>query len=152
MGVKMIETYSAIMAYLYTGLFLLSVLAGLLAVWNRIRKRAFPYWWVVPYSAVYSIAALCNTFIAYLAYDDISHPNYERYANWKLHHFILNDVRMLAAGLLIGAGLFFLHKRKESKPSAKRGCIAVLVFLLLLFVATGILSVTKFSVIELHGQ
>lgn len=151
----MIEAYSMIMTYFYMGLFLFSVLMGLFAVWNRIRKRRFKYWWLVPCLAVYSLVALCNTFVAYLAYDDISHPNYGRYAHWGLCNFILNDAGMLAAWLLVGAGLFYLVKRKEGKKPIKGGGKSALVLLLALLVMllfVGILTVTKFSAIELDGR
>ena len=31
----------------------------------------------------------------YVAYDDISHPNYGRYENWGLNDFISHDIKTL---------------------------------------------------------
>ncbi|MFG6369063.1 MAG: hypothetical protein K1W16_11675 [Lachnospiraceae bacterium] len=112
-----IDTYVNIMKYFFVGLFLLSILTGIVAIWKRIQKKPLKYEWISPLTMIYSIFGLCNTFLAYIAYDDISDPNYSRYENWGLHNFILNDLKMLILWLFISVIVFVIFSRKQCKIS-----------------------------------
>ncbi len=74
-----IDIYVSIMEYFFSRLFLLFTFIGIIAIWRRMRKKPLKYGWVIPLIMVYSIFALYNIFIASIAYDDISDPNYSRY-------------------------------------------------------------------------
>ncbi|MBD5479471.1 MAG: hypothetical protein HDR14_09295 [Lachnospiraceae bacterium] len=123
-----IETYADIMMKFYMGLFLLSVFAGVIAIWSKIRKKTLKYWWLIPCTILYSIVAVFNVFIASIAYDDPADPNYRIYKNWELKDFILNDIKVLIIWLFIVAVLYLVWRRKECKTSAKTGRRAALIF------------------------
>lgn len=123
-----IEAYAEIMMKLYIGLFLLSLLVGIAAVFCKIRKRTVKYWWLIPCTMLYSIVAVFNVFIAYMAYDDPADPNYGIYAEWGLRDFILSDMKVLIIFLLIVILLYLVLRRKEYKMCAKAGRRTVLVF------------------------
>lgn len=108
-----IETYTTIMIFSYTGLFLFSIIAGIVLIWDRIRKRTLRYFWTVPCVMYYSIFALFNTFVPAIAYDDLADPHYLIFQNWKLHDFILNDIKMLVEWLFIGLLLYLLFERAK---------------------------------------
>ena len=123
-----IETYADIMMKFYIGLFLLSVFAGVIAIWSKIRKKTLKYWWLIPCTIIYSIVAVFNIFIACIAYDDPADPNYRIYKNWELKDFILNDIKVLIIWLFIVVLLYLVLRRKEYKTSAKTGRKKVLIF------------------------
>mgnify|MGYP007033928682 FL=1 len=108
-----IDIYVNIMEYFFSRLFLLFTFIGIIAIWRRMRKKPLKYGWVIPLIMVYSIFALYNIFIASIAYDDISDPNYSRYKSWELHDFILNDLKMLIVWLIIGVIFYFKFSRKQ---------------------------------------
>lgn len=138
-----IETYTTIITRFYIGLFLLLVFAGIAALCKKIRKKPLKCWWLIPYSMIYSIFALCNTFIAFIAYDDPADPNYRRYQNWELHDFVFNDMKTLMVWLLIGGSLYFLFERKHLK--IKRNVLySALAFLAVLFIIMIILFYVSF--------
>ena len=129
-----IETYVAIILRLYMELFLICILIGIIEALNRIRKKPLKYWWgILPCFMLYLFSAAISTFVAYVAYDDISHPNYGRYENWKLNDFILHDIKTLIIWLFIGLLLYFASKSKGIKKILKKRCIVVLIGLLAVF-------------------
>ena len=141
-----IEIYTTVIIWLYTGLFLLSIPAGAVEIWNRIRKKTSNYWrGIIPCSILYLISALLSTFAASIAYDDPSDPNYARYENWKLHDFILHDIRTLIIWLCIGMLLYLISKRLSGKRSIISGSVKTgfTIICLLLFMILIILSVVK---------
>lgn len=140
-----IEAYTTIMTYFYVGLFLLSILTGIVAIWMRIRKKPLKFSWVIPCSILYSIFAFTGTATAYIAYDDIADPNYWLFKNWKLQDFIFNDIKMLIIWLFIGALVYWAFGRKERKRSTKIGFAAVVIVLIILFVAFTLVSSTGIS-------
>ena len=75
-------------------------------------------------------------------YDDPTEPGYTTFKNWRLYDFILNDIRMLIIWLFIGALLYIVVKRIESRRPIKKGFVILLAVLAVLFVAVMILSVT----------
>lgn len=123
-----IETYADIMMKFYMGLFLFSVFAGAAAIWSKIRKKTFKYWRLIPCTILYSIVAVFNIFIAFIAYDDPADPNYRIYQNWKLPDFILNDIKVLIIWLFIVVLLYLVLRRKEYKTSAKASRKKALIF------------------------
>lgn len=140
-----IDTYTTVMTYFYVGLFLLSILIGIVAIWNRIQKKPFKFSWAIPCSIFYSIFAFTGTSTAYIAYDDIADPNYWIYKNWKLQDFVFNDIKMLIIWLCIGALVYWIFGRKERKRSIKIGFAAVIILLIILFVALTLVSTTGIS-------
>ncbi len=140
-----IETYTDIMIYFYIGLFFLSVFAGMIVLWRKIRKKPLKYGWLVLYTACCSIFCVFHTFIPSIAYDDPGDPNYSRFENWKLYNFILNDIKMLVLCLLIGAALYAVFEKRKQKTSRKAGGIKILVFLSILLILLILFSITKFS-------
>ncbi|MDE5801774.1 MAG: hypothetical protein K2I22_02525 [Lachnospiraceae bacterium] len=139
-----IETYADIMMKFYMGLFLLSVFAGAAAIRRKIRKKTLKYWWLIPCTILYSIVAVFNVFIAFIAYDDPADPNYRIYKNWELKDFILNDIKVLIIWLFIVAVLYLVLRRKECKTSAKTGGKKALIFLAVLL--TGAVILILFTV------
>ena len=137
--------YVTSVIYLYMGLFLLAVVMGIVAIWRRIRKKTLKCWWIIPCSMLYLIFTTFNTFSAYIAYDDPADPNYSIYKDWGLHDFILNDIKMLAIWVFIGALLFLVFERKKGNKSIKAICSALLIFLAVLLVVVIMLSFTKVS-------
>lgn len=123
-----IETYADIMMKFYMGLFLLSVFAGVAAIWSKIRKKTLKYWWLIPCTILYSIVAVFNVFIASIAYDDPADPNYRIYQNWKLKDFILNDMKVLIIWLFIVGLLYLVLRRKEYKMPTKTCRLTALIF------------------------
>ncbi len=105
------------------------MLAGGIAVVRRIRKRTVKYWWLIPCVMVYSIAAVCNTFIAGIAYDDPADPNYGIYKGWALRDFILNDLKVLVIGLFLAALLCLVLRRKKAETTSRRAVRIVLAVL-----------------------
>lgn len=140
-----IETYANTMMRLYIVLFLIAILVGVVAIWRGIRKKPLKRWWMIPYSLFYSIFASYSVFIPYIAYDDPADPNYRIFKNWRLHNFVLNDIKIFAVWLLVGVLLCFISARKGCKRSIKTGCIALLIFLAVLLLAAVMLSITKIS-------
>lgn len=138
-----IETYTTIITRFYIVLFLFSVFTGIAALYKKIRKKPLRCWWLIPYSMIYSIFALCNTSIAFIAYDDPSDPNYQRYQNWKLHDFVIHDMKTLMIWLLIGGLLYFLLERKHLKIK-KNVMYRVLAFIAVLFIIMIILFFVSF--------
>lgn len=134
-----IEAYGRIMCIFYIGLFLVSVLVGIIAVgYTILRKKPLKYGWIIPCITVYSIFALCNTFVPSIAYDDVSHPNYSNYENWQHFNFILNDIKMLLIWLIIGILIYFVFRRKKVETSQKTGgralfFIGTALFVLMIF-------------------
>jgi len=111
-----IETYTRGILYLYSGLFLFSILMGIAEIWTRIRKKTLKYWGgLLPCSILYLIFAMFSTFIASIAYDDPADPNYTRYKNWLLHDFILHDVKTFLLWLFIGLLLYSMSEWKSMK-------------------------------------
>lgn len=143
-----IDTYVDIMNYFFIGLFLFSILMGIVAIWKRIKKKPLKYGWIIPFTMVYSIFALYNTFIAYIAYDDISDPNYSRYENWKLYNFILNDLKMLILWLFIGVIFSVIFSRKQYKISncSKKSLNCHIVKILSIWLFIGIIFCFMFLV------
>lgn len=105
------------------------MLAGGIAIVRRIRKRTVKYWWLIPCVMVYSIAAVCNTFIAGIAYDDPADPNYGIYKGWALRDFILNDLKVLVIGLFLAALLCLVLRRKKAETTSRRAVRIVLAVL-----------------------
>ena len=137
-----IKTYMANIICFYLGLLLLFVLAGIIIlILSVIRKKAIKCWWIIPYSILYLIYALLSAAIAGIAYDDIADPNYWRYEGWKLHDFVLNDVRKIAIWLLLGALLYFVFERKETNKVIKTGGKVLLIILAILTVVMIALSI-----------
>lgn len=140
-----IETYGWIMCIIFTGLFAVSVLAGIIALgYNIVKRKPLKYGWIIPCVIVYSVFALFNTFVPSIAYDDISHPNYSRYEGWSLPDFILNDIKMLLLWVFIGIFLYFRFHKKETAGFQKAGgrtlfILGAVLFVLMifLFVFTG---------------
>ena len=133
------------MTYFYVGLFLLSILTGIVAIWMRIRKKPLKFSWVIPCSILYSIFAFTGTATAYIAYDDIADPNYWIFKNWNLQDFVFNDIKMLIIWLFISALVYWVLGRKERKRSIKIGFAAVVIVLIILFVALTLVSTTRIS-------
>lgn len=137
-----IETYATIVFRLYAGMFLLSVFIGAVGIWKRIRKKPLKFWWgISPCAILYSFFATISTFVAYLAYDDLSHPQYDEFKNWGLYDFILHDVKTLIIWLAIGFLLYFLSENNVIKGNVKKKIIwavigVVVVLLLVMFVAS----------------
>lgn len=140
-----IDLYVAKATCLYMGLFLLAAVMGIVAIGFRIRKKTLKGWWLIPCSMLYSFFSSSITFSAYIAYDDPADPNYRIYKDWKLHNFILNDIKMLAIWLFIVALLYFVFETNKCKKSIKTGFTALLVLLAVLFVVVIMLSFTKIS-------
>jgi len=129
-----IEAYTTFMLRLYSVLFLLVILTGALGAWNRIRKKTLKYWWgFIPCATLYLIFAMISTFIASIAYNDPSDPNYARYENWGLHDFILHDLKTFVIWLFIGGLLYLVLGRKSTKKPIKIACTILLgLFMVLL--------------------
>lgn len=139
-----IETYTTFTMRLYAGLFLLFTFIGVLCIAARIRKKIFRYWWIIPCSMFYSVFALFSTCIAYMAYDDLSDPNYHIYKGWKLVNFILNDIKLCAVWLLTIGLLFLLSKNESLKKIIKAKITALFIFLMIFLAAVILLSFIRF--------
>ena len=134
-----IETYVANILRLYMELFLACILISIVEVWNRIRKKPLKYWWgIIPCSMLYLFSAAISTFVAYVAYDDPSHPQYDKFKNWGLNDFILHDIKTLIIWLLIGLTLYFASKSDVIKKIRNKryfvvliGCLAVVLLIML---------------------
>lgn len=140
-----IETYATVMTRFYTGLFLLFILAGIVAIWKRIRKKPLKFSCLIPCSIFYSIFAFTGTATAYIAYDDIADPNYRIFKNWKLQDFVFNDIKMLIIWLFIGALVYWIFGRKERKRFIKIGFAAAIIVLIILFVMLTLVSAARIS-------
>lgn len=141
-----IKSYMGNMICLYLGLLLLFVLAGIIVlIWGIWKKTIKFRWIIIPYSIVYLFFALFSTTIAGIAYDDFADPNYWRYEGWKLHDFVLNDVRKITIWLLIGALLYFVFERKETNKVIKTGGKVLLIILAILIVVMIALSIVVSS-------
>ena len=128
-----IEAYTTFIIRLYSGLLLLAILLGAIETWNRIRKKTRKYWLgTIPCSILYLISAVFSTFIASMAYDDPSDPNYARYENWGLQDFILHDIRTFIVWLFIGILFYLVLGRKSTKKTIKIGCTLLLGFIMIL--------------------
>ena len=137
-----IETYTTNMFFFYLGLLFLFVLTGIIVlIRSGIRKKTLKCWWIIPYSILYLIYALLSATIAGIAYDDIADPNYWRYEGWRLHDFVLNDVRKIAVWLLIGVLLYFVFERKETNKVIKTVGKVLLIILAILMVVMIALSI-----------
>lgn len=133
-----IDSYASFMLdYFFKGLFLLSVLAGMVAIVMKVRKKTVKCWWLIPCISVYSIVAAYNLFFPYIAYDDVADPNYWKFNNWGLRDFILNDCKMLLLFLVVMLLLYFVGKRKGYLPKAigwaALGVLAVLSVVVIVF-------------------
>lgn len=123
-----IETYVTIILRFYVGLFLLCILISILEIWNRIREKPLKLWWgIIPCSILYLCSATISTFVAYVAYDDLSHPQYDKFENWELYDFILHDIKTLIIWLLIGLVFYFVSKSDVIKKIIKMRYILVLI-------------------------
>lgn len=113
-----IETYANSMIYFFIGLFLVLIVMGIVCFVQKIRGRSVKHWWIILYSIGYSIFAMYNTFIPFIAYDDPADPNYHIFKGWELRDFIVNDIKMLAIWLLIGVLIygFFNRKADQTEP------------------------------------
>lgn len=100
-------------------LFFCLIVAGIAAVWRRIRKKKIRHWWLIPCFLYYSVFAVLGTFMASMAYDDPADPNFGRYGNWELHHFIGNDLKRLIIWILIGLLFYLAFERKDCKKTIK---------------------------------
>lgn len=120
-----IDIYASVMMYFFTGLFLLSILTGVIVTVMKIRKKTVKYWWIIPCTIIYAVVAAYNLFIPYIAYDDPADPNYRTFKNWGLRDFMLNDCKMLIIFLLAILLLYFVWKRK--KYSIKANGLAVMI-------------------------
>ena len=128
-----IEVYTTFIIRFYGGVLLLVLFLGAVEIWNRIRKKTRKYWLgIIPCSIFYLISAVFSTFVAYIAYDDPSDPNYALYENWGLQDFILHDIRTLLLWLFIGILLYLVLGRKNTKKSIKIGSTILLGFLMVL--------------------
>lgn len=131
-----IDTYTRTVVWFYIGVLLLFVLAGVVEIWNKIRKKPLRYWWgITPCAIFYSLSALVSTSVASIAYDDISDPNYMRYAGWELSDFILHDVKTLIIWLLISLTAYFVSKSRWKRLILAAAGI-LLVLLLIVYVIT----------------
>lgn len=108
-----IDTYERIMGWFYLGLMLLALLAVLVVIVLRILRRPFRYDWLAPYVVLYSTCAGMGMLSALLAYDDVASPNYHMYKDWQMHHFVLNDIRMLMVWAAVGVVLDSLFRRRR---------------------------------------
>lgn len=140
-----IEAYADTMIYFHMGLFLLLIIIGLVAIWNRIRKKTLKHWWIIPYAVCYSISAAFGTFTAFIAYDDPADPNYGTYAGWKLCDFISNDIKRFIIWFVIGVLLYFIFERKERKKLIKTRRAMALMFVTILLVLITLLLFTGVS-------
>lgn len=131
-----IDTYTRTAVWFYIGVFLLFALAGVVEIRNKIRKKQSRYWWgIAPCAILYSLSAFVSTSVASIAYDDISDPNYMRYAGWELSDFILHDVKTLIIWLLVGLTVYFVSKSRWKRHILAAAGI-LLVLLLILYVIT----------------
>ena len=128
-----IEAYTTFIIRLYSGLLLLIIFLGAIETSNRLRKKTRKYWLgIIPCSILYLMSAVFSTFIASMAYDDPSDPNYARYENWGLQDFILHDITIFILWLFIGILFYLVLGRKTTKKSIKIGCTILLGFILIL--------------------
>ena len=128
-----IEAYTTFIIRLYGWLLLFVILLGAVEAWNRIWKKTRKYWLgIIPCSILYLISAVFSTFIASIAYDDPSDPNYARYENWGLQDFVLHDIRTLFLWLFISILIYLVLGRKTTKKSIKIGCTIILGFFMIL--------------------
>lgn len=135
-----IETYTSSVMFLLLGLFLVSVLIWPIVIYKRIKnkEKTVKFDWIVPYLIIYSVFAQINVISAAISYDDIASPGYQKYANWKLHQFIFNDIRLLLIFLLSGVLFNFIFNRvgkKELKTifMVMLNCFAVCIILFIIF-------------------
>lgn len=134
-----IETYGRVMGIIFIDLFIVSVLAGIIAIgYTIIKRKPLKYGWIIPCVIVYSVFALFNTFVPFIAYDDISDPNYSRYEDWELPDFILNDIKMLLIWVFIGILIYFRFSKKKSDSFQKadgrtRFILGAVLFVLMIF-------------------
>ena len=133
------------MSYFYIGLFFLSVLAGFVMIWRKIRKKDIKLGWIVPYTIFYSVFSLFAVFAASIAYDDPADPNYARYQGWTLRDFVFRDLRALLIWLLIGALLYLIFERGLGGQPVKKGAAIVLGILAALLAAIAVLSFLTFQ-------
>lgn len=138
-----IEAYADTMIYFHMGLFLLLIIIGVVAIWNRIRGRAVKHGWIIPYAVCYSISAFYGTFTAFIAYDDPADPNYGIYEGWKLCDFVLNDIKRLLIWFVIGVLLYFAFERKECKRFIKTGRATALILATILLVLVILILLTN---------
>lgn len=137
-----IETYVTIVLRLYAGLFLLSAFAGAVGIWKRVREKPLKFWWgISPCAILYSFFASLSTFVAYLAYDDPSHPQYHEFKDWGLYDFMMHDVKTLIIWLAIGFLFYFASENKVVRGIMKKRIIWVaagllVVILLILFMVS----------------
>lgn len=137
-----VETYTTMITRLYMGLFFVSVLMSIVGIWHRIRKKTLKHWWMIPYSIIYPIFAVCSTITAYIAYDDPSDPNFRTYKNWELRDFAFNDLKMLVIWLAVGVLLYLIFRKRN--PVKKRWAVSFVLFMILLAVMIA-LSIIKLS-------
>lgn len=131
-----IDTYTRAICLFYLGLFLCFVVAGGLEILRIIRKGSPRYWWgIMPCGILYSFTAFVSTSSAAMAYNDISDPNYVRYAGWELPNFIFHDIRMPVIWLLIGLAVYFTSKSKW-KIQILAAIAVLMVILMILWVVT----------------
>lgn len=114
-----IETYAFMMSYFYLGMFFFSGLLGVIALWKKVKKKSFRHGWVIPWMIGYFLIAMYHVFIPYMAYDDPSDPNYKWYEGWGLRDFVFHDLKLLVTGLLVGALLCFIRKRRACGRQSK---------------------------------
>lgn len=129
-----VEAYTDDIIIIHMVLFLCLILAGVAAVWRKIRKKEVKRWWLVPCAMYYSVCAVFGTFMAFMAYDDPADPNFARYGNWELHNFILNDMGRLIVWLCIGLLFYLAFERKDCKKAVRIIGTQVMVVLTALFI------------------
>lgn len=128
-----IETYARFVSKLYIGIFVSTTLMCIVEIWNRLRNQKATLWaGIFPCSFLYSISALLSTLFGFIAYDDLSNPNYARYENWALHDFVLQDIRTFLIWLSIGISLYLLSEWNSPKKSIHKKRLILFIFIFIL--------------------
>lgn len=141
-----IETYTDNIIVIHMVLFGCLILAGIVAIWRKIRGKRIRYWWLIPCTMYYSVCAVIGTFMASMAYDDPADPNFGRYGNWGLHDFLLHDLMRLILWILIGLLFYIAFERKDHEKAVRAIGTQVMIILTAVFAAFMIMMVWSFIV------
>ena len=104
------EVYGSITCLLGLAGSFVCLVAGI--IWSVWRKTLRDIWFFLCVQGFCFFTALVHVIIL-IAYDDISDPNYEAYADWTLYRFVLSDLRRLMLWLGIGILCYFAFVRKN---------------------------------------
>lgn len=128
-----IERYTLFMACFHGGLFFFLIVVGVVEFFIRIRKRILKFWWVTPCAISYSQWTTMLTLKVYMVHDDVSHPDYWKYMDWRLRDFVFLNIKILIIWLLIGALLYFLFEKSHINDMIKVVCASLMMGVLFLF-------------------